>query len=511
MSSFASFYSKTLLAVIFIKSIDIVRNLIIASKIGVSNSADIFSAISIIPEGIIILIGIDSLRGVVNSEYTSLISQSKLEIIQNSFNNLFKIILFLGIVLLILLMFFKNNIVDMLLPGFDEAKKIKAYGVAQIIFPTIIMSSLIALFQAIYNSFKKFTFPVLVFSISSLTILISILFPPYNNDIIYNLSFGMIFGNVLVLLVLTSNIRSLGLKFKIKGTGIDLTTKRILKSCAIVLPVVFFNQIYFYSRNFFASNYGEGSIASISYAATVPNTIMVIAFGTIFGILVSNLSTSYTLSKGIEAKRLFTNAFKILFFLFVPIVVCLVLFKIEILKIVYLRGNLNLEDIEKISKPFVWEALGLLSWVAYTLPTSVFLAKKKYKMLAIIGSIMYSFGILLNYIFTHAFGYYGISVSTFFTLGIYGIILIYFSRKFQGRYKDFLKPILFIILSGLTTFLIGSFIIKQFAMRPYEASFLENIVSLVFGCIIVSIVYLSLSQILKVNYLSNILNILKKK
>lgn len=122
MSKLVSAFSKTFLVITFVKLFDVVRNLIVASLMGVSDKADVFSAVVSIPEGIIVLVGIDSLRGVINSEYSTLNAGSDRAKIIDSFGNLFQLIILAGLFLTTISIIFRKEIIDLLLPGFAGEK-----------------------------------------------------------------------------------------------------------------------------------------------------------------------------------------------------------------------------------------------------------------------------------------------------------------------------------------------------------------------------------------------------
>ncbi|MBS1552405.1 MAG: polysaccharide biosynthesis C-terminal domain-containing protein [Bacteroidetes bacterium] len=511
MDKLAKIFTKTFVAVLVIKIIDVVKNLLVASYLGVSDNADIISAVMGIPDGLIILIGIDSLRGVVNSEYSSLDILNNREIAGKSFNNLYKIIFLIALILTLIITFNKNEVISLLLPGFEGLKKTKAESIALIIFPAIFFKSLLTLYQPLYNSLRKFIFPVLAQAIVSLAIILSIFFPVYNSDLIYNLSFGFTIGNIVIFFVMATGLQSLGIKHTFVKFKFDDITKKILINCSSISVLVFINQIYLYSRNYFASHYGEGSISSLSYASTISSAITSMVFGAVFSILLTDLSSSYSAEKKTETKVLYTNTFLSLFFIFCPLVIFLIIYGKEVLSILYLRGNMTGSDVNKILTPFYWEALAILPWIAFIVPTSLFLATKKFKLLTFIGSTVYLMGILLNYLFTDTFGYYGISIATFFTYGIYGTLLPFYATKFLGKFDNLIKDLFLIMFASLICFLI-SFLFKSFilieSLQNKGVFFL--ILSLIISFIIIALIYWTVTSILKVNYMSKLVRLYKR-
>ncbi len=355
-------FSRLFVIAVIVKIIDVVRNLVVASVLGVSGKADIYLGVISIPDSILIIAGFDTIRGVVNSEFSGLFSKGKKKEIWESFSNLLKIIVVSGLLFTFVLYIGRTFVIGLFLPGFSEEKKILAVSLTPIIFPIFFMKALIGLFQSVLNSHKNFYIPVLLLSLVSISVLISLLFPYFNNEVLFNLSFGNFLGNVFVCTGLGWLIFKIGGEINLKKIYIDTTTKHVLKSCFAILILVFFNQIYLSSKNFFASFCGEGAISSLNYSAAITNMIVILVFTTVFSVLVSDLSSSFATEKRIVSKKIFFNTLNTLFFIIIPLVVFISLNKEDILKLLYLRGNLDNVGIDKILAPFfgkryIWLAL----------------------------------------------------------------------------------------------------------------------------------------------------------
>jgi hypothetical protein len=147
--------------------------------------------------------------------------------------------------------------------------------------------------------------------------------------------------------------------------------------------------------------------------------------------------------------------------------------------------------------------LTLITFVLYIIPTALYLAKKKYNLLNKIGSSVYIFGIVINFISAKYFGFYGISIATFITTFIYAILLIFYSQKFLGSYKNEIIIFTKIIFSGFLTAVIV-FISKNLLIVKFEYTLINTIIFLMISSAIIAFIYIFFTLILKVNYLSNI-------
>jgi putative peptidoglycan lipid II flippase len=493
-------FTKIFIITILIKAIDIVKSLIIASKFGVSSSADIFMAVISIPESMIVLLGLDTIRGVVNSEYSSYLSNGEKRKIQDSFKNIFNFLIFFSLILVILLIIFRYQIISILLPGFSGDNLLLAVDISIVIFPIFFFKTFIGFFHSIYNAFHRFYFPIIAPIVITIIVLISIILPYYKNDLVYNLSFANLIGNAILSFILITGIYKMGMKPVIYKLEIDDTTKRILKSCLSILTLVIINQLYIFSKNFFVSYYGKGAISSLNYASYVPVAITSLTFAIIFNALLTNLSSYFSLNQIDNAKKLFLNTLLGLFYILVPICILFVLYGNEILKLVFLRGNFDLNGIEKTLQPFIWESLSMLTFIFYIIPTALYLAKKEYILLTKIGSAVYIFGILLNFVFAKIIGYYGVVVSGFFVTGIYGIFLIIFSRKIINRFDFFVKHFCMIILNGLFTF-VFIYLLKEVLFKYYFGNiFVNNLIIVLINFVLIFSLFILFSYFLKINY-----------
>lgn len=510
MSKTSKIFSKLFLIVLVIKVFDVFKNLVIASILGVSSNADIYTALISIPDSLIVILGLDTIRGVVNSEYAHFNTIGRKQEMWNSFNNLFNILFLIAIVVVSAVILFNNSLIGILLPGFEGLKKEKAVEISYIIFPILFLKIFIGYFHSVYNAVKNFYFPVIAPVVIGIALLISVLLPYYNNDVIFNLSFANLAGNIILAILMTGGLIKLGATLRIQKISLDDVTLKVIKGSLSILILVICNQLYLFSKNYFASFYGEGAISSLHYSGTITSVIISIVFATFFTVLISNLSSLFSNDQIQEARKLFLNTLTSLVFIVIPIIILFIVYDREILSLVYLRGNFTQFGIDMTLKPFIWDALSLLTFILYIIPTSLYLAKKEYLLLTKVGSIIYLLGILLNYLLTNYFGYYAISMSAFFTTGLYGITLLIFSKRLVGSAGEYFSRIALIIVSGVMTFaivvILKSKLIQQFISYDFEELLLVIIINslLIFG------IFFAITHLFKVNFASQLLKSLKK-
>ncbi|HRE41964.1 MAG TPA: lipid II flippase MurJ [Ignavibacteria bacterium] len=510
MKKFKVLY-KVILYSSLVKVFDVFKTLLISAKIGISGSADIFIAISAIPDNLLILLGIDPIRGVVNSEYSSTLIKDK-NLVKKSFENLIKIFFIISISLMTLTFVFNSIIVNVFLPGFDHSEFILATSISLIIFPTIFFKSFATLMVPYYNANQKFNFPLILQLTITFSIIASIFVPEINNNIIYNLAYGFLIGNFFYFIILIFPIiKSINLLnfFKIK---LDPLTIRIFKSVSIMFIVTLLNQIYLSSRFFFASFFEEGSISAINYSTTLIIFISAFTSYLIFSVLLNKFSVSFLIDYRIKTKKLFTNSIYILLILFIPIIILFLIFPKDILSFVFLRQNFNEEGISKIIIPFFWESLSLLNYIFQTICVALLLSKKEYKLLTIYGVISYSIGILFNFLFSNYYGYYGVSIANFFTTLIYSFILMFNVRLFLGKMKTEIIQFFKIVFCGIVGLFFLYLLKNYFSINLYFLNnTFESFIFILLALIVITITFFILLSIFKVHFFIMAFKFIKQK
>lgn len=504
-------FSRLFLIVLLIKIFDVFKNLVIASVLGVSNDADIYTAMITIPDSLIVILGLDTIKGVVNSEYAHFSAIGQKEQMWKSFSNLLNILFWISLVVVSAIILFNEFLIGLMLPGFEGGKKTKAVDISYIIFPVLFLKVFIGYFNSVYNASKKFFLPVIASSIVGISLLISIVLPYFNDEVIYNLSFGNLAGNIILIIVMFAGLIRLGAIVRIQKIEFDEVTVKVLKGSLSILLLVICNQLFLFSKNYFASYFGDGAIAALHYSGSITSAIISMIFAIFFTVLISDLSTLFSSNKIKEAGNLFLKTVSVLLFGIIPVVVFFIVYAKEILSLVYLRGSFNAEGIDMTLKPFIWDALSLLTFILYIIPTALYLAKKEYSLLTKIGSTVYLAGIILNYLLSSYFGFYAISMATFITTGIYGIFLFFFSGRILGKDIKHYLTFFLLLISGLLLFLVLLFLKIYFFEKHFLSGFEALLTIIVSNLIIAAAVYYFITSLFKVNFAGEIIKRMKKQ
>ncbi len=501
-------FSVLFFITILLKVFDVVKNLIIVSKLGVSDNADIYLSLISLPEGIIILLGFDTVRGVANSEYSSMDASTSKEQLKESFQNMFKILLVIAPILLLIVLLLRKDIIHYLLPGFSGEKLYLSYNLSIFILPILLFKIFSGFLVSVNNAMKRFYLPAIFSSVITFCIIASIYLDYFNNELIYNLSIATLIGNIIYTIILLIGSKSLFNNFSYRFLKIDPLTKKLLNACFAIIILVICNQLYLFSRNYFVSYFPDGAISSINYAGTLPGFYNMLVFSTIFSATLSHLSTLFYKHENNTAKDLFWNTLNRIVFVSVPIILILIAADTEIISILYLRGSFLESDVGKVAIPFVWESISILTVVLSLISTALFLAKKKYLELTIVGSVIYILGIIMNFLLSSTLGFYGVSISGLITTGLFSSILLLRANKFWISQRYYVFILFKLLVSGVITFILSYIILLIFEndIQNLNISILLSI-----KVTIIVLLYVILTTILNVNYITELKLLFNRK
>src|SRR5690606_34606826 len=97
--------------------------------------------------------------------------------------------------------------------------------------------------------------PVLI----SLMIIFSIVVQGFSQNFLVNISYAFLIGNLLVVILYLIEYFRVGGGINFFNFKFDRLTVKVLRSSFAIIILVFFNQVFFFSKNYFASYFGEGA------------------------------------------------------------------------------------------------------------------------------------------------------------------------------------------------------------------------------------------------------------
>lgn len=320
------------------RGIGFIREIIFASYFGLSEDFDIYLVGAVLPltlDAIIFYIGQNYFIPSFNN-YANNSSNQRQDFLR--FN--FWIFTLIGALISVILYVFSYQIVNLYLEGLSEMTINKTVDIFRIFLITIPFAASISILTAYLQS--KFNFTTPGFSrlfLNASIILMIILFT--DSLSIYVIPIGHVLGSVVqfVFLLKKSELNLFG-KFISNGAF-----GYFLKSAFLITILIeSISQLYIISDRYFMSSVDQGGVAALNYAQTLfllPISIVSLAISTA---LLSKLSQSFVKGSLDELRLAFNDGVRINLFVFVPLTFVFYFYGIDIIRLLYQRGNFNEAD-----------------------------------------------------------------------------------------------------------------------------------------------------------------------
>lgn len=212
----------------------------------------------------------------------------------------------------------------------------------------------------------------------------------------------------------------------------DSYFKYMLKQSIPVMVTTAADQINLAADNIISSDLPGGSLSCLGYAHRIFNSINGIVTSTLLTIYYPIISRQYAEKdiKGLNSSL--RRYFEIMLFLTLPVSMLLIGNSDGIIKILFNRGAMKVDDISKISILFMVYVGGLLFMSLKEFATRLFYIIGDTKQPTIINSICVAMNICLSLAFKQFWGIYGIAIATTVSTAICALIECAFLVKRAG-------------------------------------------------------------------------------
>ncbi|MDD8017231.1 MAG: lipid II flippase MurJ [Bacteroidota bacterium] len=242
--------------------------------------------------------------------------------------------------------------------------------------PLLMLMNLTSYLTDILTSYKYFTIPMIAAMVNSLFVLLFI-FLFHNSLSILSILWGLIFGYMLNIVLLTILLKRMGWAFKFKFIKINLRIKKnifyaqlgnITTTVGSFLPL------------FLISGFNSGIIAALNYGqkiSTIPDQFFTTQMSQVIAIKFNELSAKKDYS---TLNKTFFESLSTLVFILIPISLVLFFFPAIIVKVLYQRGQFDQNSV-KITSEFLKYFGLLLPFLAInTIISRLFTASQKVRI-----------------------------------------------------------------------------------------------------------------------------------
>lgn len=509
MSKVAKATFGLMIATMLAKILGFGRELVLASAYGASIYSDAYITAMNIPLVVLTVIGSTVATVFVpiyNEVDYNLGDKESLKFTNNAFN----IILIFCILLSGLGLIFTEDIVKIFAIGFKgEVFEIATKFTKVIIIGTafIGLSYLLTAYLQLKEAFiilGAITIPRNIIIIVS--ILLSLNYSPYIMII------GTLFGFIVEFLIQLYVSTRKGYKYK---RHIKIKDKYIKKAVYLMTPVligVAVNQLNATVDRTLASTLEEGSISALNYANKLNGFVIGLFIASIVTVIYPILSKLSFKSDKDEFAKAITKSLNSVILLVLPISVGAIALATPIVRLLFERGAFDASATSKTAIALIMYSIGMVAFGLRDILTKVFYSLQDTKTPMLNGVLAMSMNIVLNIILVKYLEIAGLALATSIS-AIICIFLLFKSLKKKIGYFGQDKIVITIIKSFISAIIMGfaTFLIYNLLNYILGSGFVSETIALFGSIFIGATVYTVLVIALKVEEVSLLSNMIKKK
>lgn len=407
-----------------------VRELLIAKKIGVSASADVFVMALTGVSFVYLLFNPSNIQAIFIPIYQPLLKSNFSWQARNAFMVALKMLIIVLAILFIAVVFAKATYSSLLAPGFNSLQQYCLQDLITILSPLIVLYGIGSLFHALCHAHHNFKNPLIGQILNNLMIVLGLYFM---NDLnIIKLSWIFLFGGIIYFAVMLYSIKPYFMSSETHRQMNMVNTHWVKENIhfksqlvAQALPLfilVMTEQVIFCSQRIIATSLETGSASSLHYAfklANFPVNIFAMAISTVsFPLFVQQFGLRLP---GVES--LFKKGILGITFLLLPISLLFIFCSEEIVTMLFLRGNFDMSGVDKTASALSYYGLGIMAQGYILFLNRLYCADRQGKSLVKISLFCIIVQVLLSYSLGKTMGHAGVALATSITACIHVLIL----------------------------------------------------------------------------------------
>lgn len=425
-------------------------------------------------------------------------------------NNIFNIIIGICIILAIIGMIFTKQIVKVFAVGFEGETLKMSINFTRVLMLSIVSTGLSYIMTAYLQVKNNFTIPGLVSVPKNIVIIISIILSTKYG------TYMMIWGTLLGLC--TEFLFQLPFAIKSGYTYqayINIKDEYIKKTFILIGPIfigIAVNQINTMIDRSIASTLAEGSISSLNYANKLNGFVTAIFIASITSVIypvLSKLSSENDNEKFIDTIVKSCNS---IILLVVPISVGAIVLSTPIVRLLFQRGEFNMEATNMTSIALAMYSIGMIGFGLRDILSRVFYSLQDTKIPMINSVVAVIMNIVLNIVLSKVMGHAGLALATSVSSIICIVLLFNNLNKKVGYFgqdkifKTILKSFISAVVMGTVVYFYYG-VLNNIVGKGFVNELLCLFVSITVGFIVYGVIV----SILKVEEINIFIDTVKKK
>ena len=421
------------------------RDILIAIFLGTSVYADAFFVAFRLPNSFRRLFA----EGTFNAAFIPSYAEEKLkgeETGKKFANEVFNLLLFFLILLILVIEIFTPFLVYLIAPGFyNHPEKFSlATEFTRITFPFLLFVSLSSLLSGILNTNNKFAAAAAAPIVLNIVLILSMLFSFYfNQNFAQNLSIGVTLAGVLQLIILFIFTRKFyfpSIKFSFK---IGESLKRFFKK---LLPSIFssgITQINILIGTIIAS-FQSGAVSYLYYADRVYQINLAIAGIAVGTVTLPALSKSIKMNDQNSVNLIQNKSIELSLLLSLPATFALLIASKQIVSCLFGYGSFDTVDVIYTSSALTYFALGVPAFALVKVLSNFYFARDNTKLPFYVSLISVALNVAISVSLFKKYGFIIIPIAT--SISTWITVLIYFYLLNSKKFINFENKILLNLL-----------------------------------------------------------------
>lgn len=486
---------------IIAKIVAFLTSSILAYYLGTSEQSDVYYTVLSVDQVFYPMLGVGIWNVFLPLYKEKLVTESeeKIDSFANKSLTLFSII---SLLVILVLVFFSDGIVQLLAPGFSSSTKALSSGLIRISAPMYFFTISAAIYAAMLQCHNNFLGSQLREVVVNIPIIIAAIFF-YQYYGIESLAIALVIGGAFRLLVAIPFI-NWGYKYKPDFAFNDPDMKTLLKRFPSAMFSQGVNQLNMLVDRVMASSLTTGAVSALNYGNKLLSVLNGLLSNSITTALYPQVVELITLKQRDKLGKLLSRIINIFLFFMIPITVFCMLFSTEIVNVVYQRGAFNETSSKMTASVFMFYCIGLFFLACNTMFQNTFYAKGDTRTPLLFSTINLLSNIVLNATFVRLYGISGLALATSLSAIIAFAFLLIKIRSFIKL--DIIDNVRTAILSGFIS------VLAAFGSRLTGTLInLNKYLSLIIFALVFMIIYLAISKIFKVSELDEMIQLLKTK
>jgi putative peptidoglycan lipid II flippase len=289
-------------------------------------------------------------------------------------------------------------------------------GLAQVLFPIVLLLGLNGLFVGILNAYDHFTIPALAPLVWNFVIIgvLVVLKPHFHGpDQMYAYAIGVLAGTVVQLVMCIPPLVRLGFKFEWRG--MDLKDRRVRQVLALMVPITLslgiinFNLVINSTLGSTVSEAVPRAIDAAFRLYMLPQGMFSVAVATVLFPALARLATR----KDLDGLRALTSTgVRQIALLLMPAAVCTLVLAEPITRLVYQRGAFGAASTDLVSEALFWFSFSLPFAGINLLLTRTFFSLQRPWLPTAVGAASLVVNVIVAIVLVGPFGIAGIVVGT---------------------------------------------------------------------------------------------------